>query len=84
MLYIYQYHIFFLHLLFVCSSEDFEVMDKIFCIREHNGHEESFFERDYDYRLNIHTRDFELGRTIDSNIEEAITCSRRFIVLLSR
>ena len=84
MLYIYQYHIFVLHLLLVCSSEDFEVMDQIFCIREHNGHEESFFERDYDYRLNIHTRDFELGRTIDSNIEEAITSSRCFIVLLSR
>ena len=82
--YICQCHIFLKYLPLVCSSEDFEVMDQIFCIREHNGHEESFFERGYDYRLNIHTRDFELGRTIDSNIEEAITCSRRLIVLLSR
>ena len=45
---------------------------------------ESFLETKYQYRLNIHTRDFELGRLIDSNIEEAITCSRRLIVLLSR
>ena len=74
----------FLNLFLVCSSEDFDVMNQIFCIEEHNGHGESFLERDYDYRLHIHTRDFELGRTIESNIEEAITHSRRLIVLLSR
>ena len=32
---------------------------------------ESFLEKYHHYRLNIHTRDFEIGRPIDSNIEEA-------------
>ena len=71
------------HLLLVCSSESFDEMNDIFCIREYNGHQESFLERDYDHRLNIHTRDFTPGRPILSNIEEAITCSRRLIVLFS-
>ena len=72
-----------LHLILVCSNEDFEVMDQIFLTTQ-GANLESFLENDYHYRLHIHTRDFELGRTIDSNIEEAITHSRRLIVLLSR
>ena len=72
-----------LNLLLVCSNDDFEVIDQIFLITP-SPDLESFLERDYDYKLHIHTRDFELGRTIDSNIEEAITHSRRLIVLLSR
>ena len=59
------------------------MMDQIF-LTTHGPDLKSFLEADYDYRLHIHTRDFELGRTIESNIEEAITCSRRLIVLLSR
>ena len=50
-------------------------MDEIFCIREHNNQQESFLERDYGYRLNIHPRDFTPGRPILSNIEEAITAA---------
>ena len=72
-----------LHFLLVCSTEDLEVMDQIFLITQ-GSDLESFLERDHHYRLHIHTRDFELGRAIDSNIEEGITCSRRLIVLLSR
>ena len=52
-------------------------------MREHNNQQESFLERYYGYRLNIHPRDFTPGRPILSNIEEAITGSRRLIVLLS-
>ena len=59
------------------------MMDQIFLTTQ-GANLESFLENDYHYRLHIHTRDFELGRTIDSNIEEAITHSRRLIVLLSR
>ena len=59
-------------------------MNQIFCTEETNDNPESFLERDYNYGLHIHTRDFELGRTINSNIEEGITHSRRLIVLLSR
>ena len=66
-----------------CSNEDFEVMDQIFLIT-HDPDLKTVLEKDYQYQLHIHTRDFELGRTIESNIEEAITCSRRLIVLLSR
>ena len=58
-------------------------MDQIFLITQ-GPDLKSFLEKDYQYKSHIHTRDFELGRTIDSNIEEAITCSRRLIVLLSR
>ena len=72
-----------LNLLLVCSNEDFEVMDQIFLIT-HSPDLESFLEKNYLYKLHIHTRDFELRRTIESNIEEAITHSRRLIVLLSR
>ena len=58
-------------------------MDQIFCTGENNENPESFLERDHDYRLHIHTRDFAAGQPILSNIAEAITCSRRLIVLLS-
>ena len=57
-------------------------MDQIFLTTQ--GPNLESLETDYDYTLHIHTRDFESGRTIDSNIEEAITHSRRLIVLLSR
>ena len=73
----------FYYLMLVCSNEDFEVMDQIFLTTK-GPNLEFFLENDYHYRLRIHTKDFELGRTIDSNIEEAITHSRRLIVLLSR
>ena len=72
-----------LHLILFCSHEDSDVVDQIF-LTTHDLDLEFFLERDYNYRLHIHTRDFELGRAINSNIEEAITCSRRLIVLLSR
>ena len=66
---IYSAYLFvYLHFILVCSNEDFEVMDQIFLISQ-GPNLESFLENDYHYRLHIHTRDFELGRTIDSNIE---------------
>ena len=68
---------------FFCSSEDFEVMDQIFCTGGNNDDPESFLERDYNYRLHIHTRDFRVGQPILSNIVEGITCSRHLTVLLS-
>ena len=67
----------------ICSHKDSDIMNQIFWTKDCPDME-SFLEKEYQYRLNIHTRDFELGRTIDSNMEEAITCSRRLIVLLSR
>ena len=58
-------------------------MDQIFCTGGNNDNPKSFLERDHDYRLHIHTRDFPVGQPILSNIVEGITCSRRLIVLLS-
>ena len=66
------------------SNDDSDKMIEIFCMTENDEGLQSFLERDYHYRLHIHTRDFEAGRTIFGNIEEAITCSRRLIVILSR
>ena len=58
--------------IYICSHKDFDVINQIFWTNDCPDME-SFLERDHNYRLHIHTRDFELGRTIDSNIEEAIT-----------
>ena len=48
------------------------------------GNEELDFERYYGLRLHIHTRDFEVGVPIYSNIQNCLVNSRKAIFFLSR
>ena len=63
------------------SEPDEDIMRDIFM--KYDGYT-PILEADHGFQLVLHQRDFMPGRTILTNIEEAITKTRRMIMLLSR
>ena len=67
--------------LFNFSSEDDMIMRDIFMKEDGNT---AILEEDHGFQLILHERDFMPGVLITSNMEEAVTQTRRMIMLLSR
>ena len=63
------------------SAEDDLIMREIFMKEDGNT---AILEEDHGFQLILHERDFMPGVPITSNMEEAVTQTRRMIMLLSR
>ena len=63
------------------SNEDFEFIKAVF-MKENTL--KPYLEEDFHFKLVLHKRDFTPGATIQSNIVDAITKSRRMFMILSR
>ena len=66
---------------FFFSNEDFEFIKAVF-MKENTL--KFHLEEDFHFRLILHKRDFTPGVTIQANIVDAITKSRRMFMVLSR
>ena len=63
------------------SNEGFDFIKAVF-IKENTL--KPYLEEDFHFKLVLHKRDFTPGATIQSNIVDAITKSRRIFMILSR
>ena len=64
-----------------CSGLDEDIMRELFLKPDWIT---AILEEDHDFKLVLHQRDFLPGVAILHNISEAVTRSRRMIMLLSR
>ena len=67
--------------LLYCSEGDEDIMRELFLKPDGLT---PILEEDHDFKLVLHQRDFLAGVTILHNIVQAVTRSRRMIMLLSR
>ena len=67
--------------LFPFSNEDFDFMSDIFMKDDTSN---LYLEDDFHFEIILHQRDFIPGLSIQDNIADAITQSRRMFTILSR
>ena len=64
-----------------CSERDEDIMGELFLKPNELT---AILEEDHDFKLVLHQRDFQPGAAILNNIAQAVTRSRRMVMLLSR
>ena len=67
---------------FYFSDKDLELMKRIFCT-ERKDYTEYVLEKDHDFELCVHSRNFIGGIPIAINIANAVRLSRRTVVFLT-